>query len=319
MPDSVTLAVVVSSITAFIAVVSTCYLLLRFERRKRLIRVLGRHQEDRRAWGRTEARSRKRKRHWSPLKAIALLGQHIQRVRLVGNDQSEKIRMTLVQAGYRSREAFIIYLALKLLLPIFGAVIALTIILSSEGLGENLLYSFVGVAGTALILSYLPDLLLRKITESRRQKLRKGLPDALDLLVVCAEAGLGLDAALKKAAEDFVKTNPVTADELALLNAELVFYQSREEALANFSKRINIPLATSVVLTLTQAERYGTPLSKALRTLAAEFRRERLTAAEQKAGRLPAIMTLPLVAFILPALFIVILGPAILSALNLMP
>lgn len=319
MPDSLQIAITLSSVLTFISIVAVYYSSLRFERRKRMARALRSYREDLRARSREDLRGRHRKRHWRPARAVSALGRLVDRIKLVGNDQSEKIRMTLIQAGFRAHEAVILYLALKLLLPISGAVLALTVILTSEITDGSWLYSFIAVAGAALIFSYIPDFVLRRITESRRKKLGKGIPDALDLLVVCAEAGLGLDGALKKVADDFARSNPVTAEELSLLNAELTFFQDREEALHNFSKRVNLPLATSVVLALTQAERYGTPLSHALRTLSAEFRRERLLAAEQKAGRLPVIMTVPLIAFILPALFVVILGPAILSALELMP
>ena len=161
------------------------------------------------------------------------------------------------------------------------------------------------------ILAYkAPDLWLKNKINKRTNAIRKGLPDALDLLVICAEAGLTVDAAFDRVARELGKAYPELGDEFALTSIELGFLTDRRSAFENLAKRIDLDSVRGVVTTMIQTEKYGTPLASALRVLSAEFRNERMMRAEEKAARLPAIMTVPLILFILPVLFIVILGPA---------
>ena len=147
----------------------------------------------------------------------------------------------------------------------------------------------------------------------RRARLRRlgmALPDGLDLLVICSEAGLSLDSSLKRVAEEFVSSVPEFSEELFLTSVEMNFLPDRRQALVNLSQRVDLPAFRGVTSTLIQTEKYGTPLAQALRTLASEFRETRLLKAEEKATRLPAILTVPMICFILPALFLVLTGPA---------
>jgi tight adherence protein C len=166
------------------------------------------------------------------------------------------------------------------------------------------------VAGT-LVLSYkAPDIWLKNKIKKRSDGIRKGLPDALDLLVICAEAGLTVDAAFNRVAKELGKAYPELGDEFGLTAIELGFLAERRSAFENLATRVDLDAVRGVVTTMIQTEKYGTPLASALRVLSAEFRNERMMRAEEKAARLPAIMTIPLILFILPTLFIVILGPA---------
>ena len=151
---------------------------------------------------------------------------------------------------------------------------------------------------------------LKNKVQKRTSAIRKGLPDGLDLLVICAEAGLTVDAAFGRVAREVGKAHPELGDEFALTSIELGFLTDRRLAFENLAKRIDLDSIRGVVTTMIQTEKYGTPLASALRVLSAEFRNERMMRAEEKAARLPAIMTIPLILFILPVLFIVILGPA---------
>jgi tight adherence protein C len=155
-----------------------------------------------------------------------------------------------------------------------------------------------------------PELFLKNKSKKRSDEIRKGLPDALDLLVICAEAGLTVDAAFNRVAKELGRAYPELGDEFALTAIELSFLTERRQAFENFAYRVDLDAVRGVVTTMIQTERYGTPLASALRVLSAEFRNERMMRAEEKAARLPAIMTVPLILFILPVLFIVILGPA---------
>ncbi len=157
---------------------------------------------------------------------------------------------------------------------------------------------------------FVPDYIIKRQRKMRLQRLSRSLPDGLDLLVICAEAGLSLDAALKRVAGEFITVVPELSEELLLTSVELSFLPDRRQALANLGARVELPAFHGVVATLIQTEKYGTPLAQALRALASEFREHRLLAAEEKAARLPAVLTVPMIIFILPALFIVLAGPA---------
>src|SRR5438309_823154 len=146
--------------------------------------------------------------------------------------------------------------------------------------------------------------------KKRSHAIRKGLPDALDLLVICAEAGLTVDAAFGRVARELGKAYPELGDEFGLTAIELGFLNERRNAFENLADRVDLEAVRGVVTTMIQTEKYGTPLASALRVLSAEFRHQRMMRAEEKAARLPAIMTVPLILFILPTLFVVILGPA---------
>ena len=162
-----------------------------------------------------------------------------------------------------------------------------------------------------LLLGYkAADIYISNLITKRTDEIRKGLPDALDLLVICAEAGLTVDVAFNRVAKELGRGYPELGDEFALTAIELGFLTERRAAFENLAYRVNLDAIKGVVTTMIQTEKYGTPLASALRVLSAEFRNDRMMRAEEKAARLPAIMTIPLILFILPTLFIVILGPA---------
>jgi tight adherence protein C len=233
-------------------------------------------------------------------------------------DRSKEARTAadmLTQAGWRTPDATTVFLTLRLVSPLLLGVIAYAfspLVLKDLAFTTRLLVAAAGAVAGA----YLPTLMLKNAVERRYQKITKGLPDALDLFVICAEAGLSLDAALTRVGREIGGSNAELADELGLTAIELSFLPSRRDALVNLSKRVALPSVRGLVNTLIQTEKYGTPLAQALRVLAAEFRDTRMMKAEEKAARLPATLTVPMILFILPPLFVVLLGPAIIQALN---
>src|SRR4029079_3299813 len=167
------------------------------------------------------------------------------------------------------------------------------------------------VTAGSLVGSYkAPDIWLKNKVTKRSKAIQKGLPDALDLLVICAEAGLTVDAAFSRVARELGKAYPELGDEFGLTAIELGFLNERRQAFENLATRVDLEAIRGVVTTMIQTEKYGPPWAAALRVLSAESRNERMMRAEKKPARLPAIMTIPLILFILPTLFIVILGPA---------
>jgi tight adherence protein C len=232
-------------------------------------------------------------------------------LKMLQDEQVEKAQKKLMQAGIRSKDLAFVVIFARLVLPI---VIGTTVIVGVYFLewfpawGAFKRYAL--VAGSLLLSYKAPDLWLKNKISKRSNNVRKGLPDALDLLVICAEAGLTVDAAFNRVARELGKAYPELGDEFALTSIELGFLTDRRSAFENLANRIDLDAVRGVVTTMIQTEKYGTPLASALRVLAAEFRNERMMRAEEKAARLPAIMTVPLILFILPVLFIVILGPA---------
>lgn len=232
-------------------------------------------------------------------------------LKVLQDEQLKAAQKRLVQAGIRSRDMAVAIIFGRMVLPIVIGGTAVLLIYGIDYFPEWGPMKKFGVAAFALIGSYkAPDVWLKNKVTKRSSAIRKGLPDALDLLVICAEAGLTVDAAFSRVAKELGKGYPELGDEFALTSIELGFLTDRRQAFENLSNRVDLPAIRGVVTTMIQTEKYGTPLASALRVLSAEFRNERMMRAEEKAARLPAIMTVPLICFILPVLFIVILGPA---------
>jgi tight adherence protein C len=171
-------------------------------------------------------------------------------------------------------------------------------------------YRLLTVGAAAVLGFFAPGIYLRNLTKKRAKRLQLALPDGLDLMVICAEAGLSLDATLIRVSRELEHTWPELAEELGITAAELTFLPDRRQALENLAARTDMGSIRGVVNTLMQTAKFGTPLAQSLRVLAAEFRDTRIFRAEEKAARLPALMTVPMILFILPTLFIVLLGPA---------
>ncbi len=232
-------------------------------------------------------------------------------LRVLQEEQLKDAQTKLVQAGIRSKDAAVAVIFARMVLPIIiGGGVAAAVYVFGWHEDWSAMKKFFLVSG-ALIGSYkAPDIFIQNKISKRSDLIRKGLPDALDLLVICAEAGLTVDAAFHRVARELGKAYPELGDEFALTAIELGFLTERRMAFENLSKRVALDAVRGVVTTMIQTEKYGTPLASALRVLSAEFRNERMMRAEEKAARLPAIMTVPLILFILPVLFVVILGPA---------
>ncbi len=232
-------------------------------------------------------------------------------LKVLQDSQLRAAQIKLMQAGIRSKDAAIAVIFGRLMLPIIFGLAAVVMIYVVEYFPDWSPFKKFGATAAVLIGSYkAPDIFLKNKITKRSHAIRKGLPDALDLLVICAEAGLTVDAAFGRVAKELGKGYPELGDEFMLTSIELGFLTERRQAFENLATRVHLEAVRGVVTTMIQTEKYGTPLASALRVLSAEFRNERMMRAEEKAARLPAIMTVPLICFILPVLFVVILGPA---------
>jgi tight adherence protein C len=232
-------------------------------------------------------------------------------MKVLQESQIKVAQQKLLQAGIRRKEWAVAVIFGRLVLPIVIGLPILYLVYGTDTLIEWSAFKKYGLVAVSFLLSYkAPDIYLKNKITKRSHAIRKGLPDALDLLVICAEAGLTVDAAFHRVSRELGKAYPELGEEFSLTAIELGFLTDRRQAFENLANRINLDAIRGVVTTMIQTEKYGTPLASALRVLSAEFRNERMMRAEEKAARLPAIMTVPLILFILPVLFIVILGPA---------
>jgi len=235
----------------------------------------------------------------------------LQKLKVLQDDQVQEAQKKLAQAGIRSKDLAVVVIFGRMVAPIvIGGTAAFLIYIANIFPDWSDLKKFGGFAGALLLAYKAPDIFLKNKIDKRSAAIRKGLPDALDLLVICAEAGLTVDAAFGRVAKELGRAYPELGDEFQLTSIELSFLTERRQAFENLAQRVDLEALKGVVTTMIQTEKYGTPLASALRVLSAEFRHERMMRAEEKAARLPAIMTVPLILFILPTLFIVILGPA---------
>ncbi len=241
---------------------------------------------------------------------VRLAGRTVKRLDLLRAKGVARWRLALARAGFRSRESLIVFLFAKVAAPAVAVPLALLLVAGAPLSETTRLW---GGGAIALAGFFLPDLAVARLAARRLARVQRTLPDALDLLVICAEAGLAADAALARVARELAKAAPEVADEFAVTSVELTVLPERRMALENLARRVPLPGVRALTATLIQTERYGTPLAQALRVLAEELRERRLVKAEEKAARLPAVLTVPLIVFILPALFVVLAGPAILD------
>jgi tight adherence protein C len=257
------------------------------------------------------ASTNKRRKLTSHNQAADRVRAILSKFKMLQDDQLKKTQERLMQAGIRNKDLAFFIIFARFVLPVVlgaGAIVLIYFVEYWPDWGGFRRYATVAAI---LVGSYkAPDVWLKNKVTKRSHAIRKGLPDALDLLVICAEAGLTVDAAFGRVSKELGKAYPELGDEFGLTAIELGFLNERRQAFENLAMRVDLEAVRGVVTTMIQTEKYGTPLASALRVLSAEFRNERMMRAEEKAARLPAIMTVPLILFILPTLFVVILGPA---------
>ncbi len=232
---------------------------------------------------------------------------------LIGKKEQAKVEQHLARAGLRSHLGVPLFMLAK---ASSGALVALAVVgyfLIQPHPDMAFVLKAIIAAGGFVFGGLLPEFILKKIGFARRQRIAIALPDAMDLLVICAEAGLSLEVAMDRVRNEMKLSAPDLSIELSVTVAELQLLSDRHRALANLAYRTDLEALRGVVTTLVQAQRFGTPLSQSLRVLGKEMRTARMLAVEEKAARLPALISMPLVGFILPAIFVIVGGPAFLQ------
>ncbi len=246
----------------------------------------------------------------SPKKYMKAVVEQFNLTKWVGQ---ERAREKLVQAGFRGQGPYVAFLFFRMAVPVAALAVAafyLFVIIkwdqpATVKIGICLAATFLGLQ--------LPYIFLKNLIQKRKVQINRAFPDALDLLLICVESGMSIEAAFRKVGQEIGTQSIALAEEFALLTAELSYLPERRQAYENLARRVDLDGVKSVCLALQQAERYGTPLATALRVLAQENRDMRMSEAEKKAAALPPKLTVPMILFFLPVLFVVILGPAVIK------
>ncbi len=248
----------------------------------------------------------------SPLRR---LGDWLARTPIVGSTEVGKLRQTLYAAGLTGPHAVDQFIGFKLCFAVLLILAALVLLNWRDGPASPL-FSATLLLGAAVVGLRGPDFVMGRRAAARREAIDRGLADALDLLVVCAEAGIGIELGLERVAREMKPVHPELAAELAITVSEMRLLADRLQGLHNMGERVNLESVQSIASTLSQTLRYGTPLGKALRTLTSDFRLVRQTRMEERAARLPVLITVPMIVFILPATTLVVAGPAFLQLVS---
>ena len=229
----------------------------------------------------------------------------------------EEARLKLVQAGYRGQAPYITYLFFRMVTPAASALFAAVYLFVVLDFQQPAMVKLGMCIAAAYIGMHAPLMFLKNRIARRQLSIRRAFPDTLDLLLICVESGMSIETAFKKVSDEVGAQSVALAEELTLTTAELSYLPDRRQAYENLAKRTDLDGVKSVCMALQQAERYGTPLANMLRVMAQENRDMRMAEAEKKAAGLPPKLTVPMILFFLPVLFIVILGPAAIKVMAL--
>ena len=243
----------------------------------------------------------------SPKQYIQTIVDRFNLTKWVGQEEA---RLKLIQAGYRGQAPYVTYLFFRMVTPVAAFLFAAFYLFVVIEFNQPTTVKLVLCIAAAYIGMHLPLMILKSKIQKRQTSIKRAFPDTLDLLLICVESGMSIEAALKKVSDEIGSQSVALAEELTLTNAELSYLPDRRQAYENLAKRTDLEGVKSVCMALQQAERYGTPLANMLRVMAQENRDMRMSEAEKKAAGLPPKLTVPMILFFLPVLFVVILGPA---------
>jgi len=311
--DREVVVTLLAAVAAFATILTLAFPMLESDKLgARLKAVATRREELRRI-----AREQMNKKGTLRTTPVGFMKQTVEKLNLRNILESPGTKEKLSRAGYRGQAAIYAFMFFRFVMPFVVFLGALTYLFAFADF-ELPPIGKLGIAvGAAFAGFYLPDLYVQNIIDKRMGSVMKAFPDALDLLLICVESGMSVEAAFNKVAQEVGSASVELAEEFALTTAELSYLPDRRLAYENLGKRCAHPGVRAVTTSLIQAERYGTPLGTALRVMAQENREMRMAEAERKAASLPAKLTVPMILFFLPALFIVILGPAAIKIMHL--
>ena len=247
---------------------------------------------------------------------VTFMKNTVDRLKLSKLLESEDTRVKLSQAGHRGQAAFVTFIFFRFVMPFIVFLAALVYMFFIVHFEWSGMLKFLVALAAGLVGFYLPDVFVSNLIQKRQRSIMRAFPDALDLLLICVESGMSIETAFTRVATEIGQQSVELAEEFGLTTAELSYLPERRTAFENLASRTGHSGIKAVAAALNQAERYGTPLGQALRVAAQENREQRMSEAEKKAAALPAKLTVPMILFFLPCLFVVILGPAVLRVMH---
>lgn len=288
------------------------------------IPLMERNTLTKRMKGVSERREELRTRHHASLskraslrsEPVGFMKQTLDKFNLAKMLESPDSKDKLARAGYRGQAPLIAFMFFRFVMPFVVFILALIYMYGISHHNVSGTGKFLISFGAGLVGYYLPDVFLSNIIQRRQESIMRAFPDALDLMLICVESGMSIEATFTRVASEIGMQSPELAEELALTTAELSYLPDRALAFDNLARRCGHPGVKSVATALNQAEHYGTPMGQALRVTAQENRELRMSNAEKKAAALPAKLTVPMILFFLPCLFVVIMGPAIMKIMH---
>ncbi|MGQ0674172.1 MAG: type II secretion system F family protein [Hyphomicrobium sp.] len=303
------LATLLAAIAVFATVLSMALPLLDRDRMSQRMKAMAVERDKMRSARLAEMASKDRQSAKLRQKPKGFMAQFVDKFDLRAQFDNEDLRNKLKMAGMRGQAPLVAYMFCRVAVPPLAFIATLAYQLMSENTNPLTINIFIAI-GAAFFGFYLPNLVLENLAQKRQLAIKQSFPDALDMLLICVQSGMSIEAAFGKVAKEVTTQSLELAEEMSLTTAELSYLQERRQAYENLGKRTGIPGVKAVATALIQAERYGTPVSQALRVMAKENREIRMSEAEKKAASLPPKLTVPMIIFFLPVLFLVILGPS---------
>lgn len=306
------IATMLAAVAAFATVLSLALPLLQRDRLNQRMKVMAVERDKMRTIRLQELANKERAAGQAKLRQTpkSYMQQIVDRFDLRAQFDNEDVRNKLKTAGLRGQAPLIAYIFFRVAMPPIVFLIALFYLFVMTNLAYPAPIKFLMAVCAGVVGFYLPNVFIENLAQKRQKSIKSAFPDALDMLLICVQSGMSVEAAFGKVAKEITTQSLELGEELALTTAELSYLGERRLAFENLGKRTGIPGVKAVATALIQAERYGTPVSQALRVMAKENREVRMSEAEKKAAALPPKLTVPMIVFFLPVLFLVILGPA---------
>ena len=311
--DKTFLATLAAAVLAFATIVTLCLPLIARDGLSDRLKSVAERREELRA---RHHAALNEKRGLLRVEPSNLMKSTLDRFKLTNLLESEDSRDKLAMAGYRGQAPLIAFMFFRFVMPAVVFAVALIYLFVITHFHWSLMMKLCAAFAGALLGYYLPDIFVSNITTRRQQSIMRAFPDALDLMLICVESGMSIEASFGKVAGEIGTQSVELAEELGLTTAELSYLPDRSQAFDNLARRCGHDGVKAVAIALNQAEKYGTPMGQALRVTATENREMRFQAAEKKAAALPAKLTVPMIIFFLPCLFVVIGGPAAMNAMK---
>lgn len=305
------------TVLAFVAVLGTIIsFAMPYMQQDRLgarLKVVAQRRDELKSQARSDRDSRKNRIRPT---ASTYMQQVVDRLSLRKILESPETRLTLSQAGLRGQAPLVTFLFFRMVMPVVVFIGAFLYLLITDNFAGDMLAKLAVSLAAGGIGFYLPNVYVQNLIGKRQQAITRSFPDALDLMLICVEAGMTIEVAFGRVAKEIGGQSVELAEELGLTTAELAYLSDRRVALENLAQRTGLEGVKAVVTALIQSERYGTPLGQSLRVMSQENRDLRMAAAEKKAGALPAQLTIPMIGCFLPVLFLVILGPVAITLMS---